>query len=994
MAIRTVNLYCGNDGALVEHFIGTAYDVVKTVYENLGILQYIYDFLNQHGVLVTVDSVDELKALNTDMKYARVYTYSNTAGYGYTDYLYVEGNDTGVSPNATDATGTWVVVASSSTGGGESGSGNAYIPYVYAQGSALGGETTIAVPNGTVGVPFIIVEGYMNTVGYGFTFDATTLTVTLTQPLEVGDEVVLLLTGTPAVPDNPNISNWVTINWLYNGGYAVGDEQVIAIPYTFEAIPAIYKNGDRYYAGLADKSYTVDAANRRILLTEPLATNDRLIVQIGGESTTFIMSDRTVQEVARSANVHENEVILSTNTTQYLNGMKVIYDVVAQKIYGLPALPINVYINSVSNGQLTYSPNNITVNLLPVPDTGSILREDLSDISVDDGDALVATKQPIEGAKDKTVHDWLAEHISIKDMAGVIGDGVNDDAPGINAALTNLASSNKPVVFVPGVYLVNSNITFNVPVVFSYGAILKPRNGAVIRFNQQIEAGEYTIFDTTDDFVSNYLAVPSIKIPFGPVRIEWFGAKKVNTWDDIASASDCSDAFLKAWHATCGEFKPISVVNQSYLQSEFFHSYIKLGCGKYRMDKNLKCWYRVTSPSVIRYNKNGGGVIGEGQGLSLIVFTNSTYEGNAFMEFSDMSGQLHEFRDFEVTFYNPNKTDDDRWIGRAGAMILFSSADSILTKSIWISGARYIRLDSNGVRRGGVGIQFESLVGHTFDDLRAEHCIHGVAFSSCISTGTNIKGFANTVSDLAFGNYIPAWPDLIAQTQINLVTLSGLESEACPATPIYFGTVDNRVTLTGVNIKGTGESSSAIVTYKAIDFNPASPGAGATGLIQGNVMNVNYGLITDRTTAFAGRPGFPLHLHFNVYDVAGSAGTEMAVAELRNPSSNVRLRLGLGNSKLPALISSCNYTVADLDLLNVTGYAQAPYSAFICSAGNLLIEGLRASGTLAANLGYAGGSSKVTLPALMASSVTSIRKGTGSTADIRQVSSTLYTDIV
>lgn len=351
MAIRTVNSCCGNDGALVEHFIGTAYDVVKTVYDNLGILQYIYDFLNQHGVLVTVDSVDELKALNTDMKYARVYTYSTAAGYGYTDYLYVEGNDTGVIPNNPDATGTWVVVASSSIGGGDSGNAPAYIPYVYAQGSALGGETTIAVPNGTVGVPFIIVEGRMNTVGYGFTFDTTTLTVTLAQPLEVGDEVVLLLTGTPAVPDNPNISNWVTINWLYNGGYAVGGEQVIAVPYTFEAIPAIYKNGSRYYAGLANKSYTVDAANQRILLTEPLATNDRLIVQIGGESTTFIMSDRTIQEVARSANVHENEVILSTNSTQYLNGMKVVYDVVAQKIYGLPILPTNVYINSVSNGE-------------------------------------------------------------------------------------------------------------------------------------------------------------------------------------------------------------------------------------------------------------------------------------------------------------------------------------------------------------------------------------------------------------------------------------------------------------------------------------------------------------------------------------------------------------------------------------------------------------------------------------------------------------------
>ncbi len=441
MAIRTVNSCCGNGGALVEHFIGTAYDVVKTVYDNLGILQYIYDFLNQHGVLVTVDSVDELKALNTDMKYARVYTYSNIAGYGYTDYLYVEGNETGVIPNDPNATGTWVVVASSSTGGGESGSGNAYIPYVYAQGSALGGETTIAVPSGTVGVPFIIVEGYMNTVGYGFTFDTATLTVTLAQPLEVGDEVVLLLTGTPAVPDNPNISNWVTINWLYNGGYAVGGEQVIAIPYTFEAIPAIYKNGERYYAGLADKSYTVDAANQRILLTEPLATNDRLIVQIGGESTTLIMSDRTVQEVARSANIHDNEVILSTNTTQYLNGMKVLYDVVTQKSYGLPTLPTNVYINSVTNGKLTYSPGSIVVDLVPVPGSATELSNELA--SSNGSDLVgIGDKTLTQFVKPFTEHTLYYSHFT--DLASLRSHIVDEGLKNVDIIF------DKPLILGPG----------------------------------------------------------------------------------------------------------------------------------------------------------------------------------------------------------------------------------------------------------------------------------------------------------------------------------------------------------------------------------------------------------------------------------------------------------------------------------------------------------------------------------------------------------------
>ncbi|QHJ80069.1 MAG: hypothetical protein [Caudoviricetes sp.] len=366
------NPYCGNtsNDPLVDKLIGNAYHVVRTVYCNLGNLKLIYDFLNQYGMVLGVQSEAELKAMTTSASYVRLYGFDNTNKRIVTDYLYVEGDRTGVLPDDPSATGSWILVATSNSGGGGDDDGKAsppYIPYAYNNGSAIGGETTIPVPAGTVGVPMIVVEGYTNLVGYGFTYDAASLTVTLAQPLEPGDEVHLFLTGTPAVPDNPNVTDWIQINWLYNGGYASGGEQVIAIPYTFESVPAIYKNGDRYYAGLADKSYTVDAANQRILLTEPLVTNDRLIVTIGGESTTLIMSDRTVQEVARSANVKDSEVILSTNTTQYLNGMKVVYDVVAQKIYGLPTLPTNIYINSVSNGQLTYSPGNITVDLLSVP---------------------------------------------------------------------------------------------------------------------------------------------------------------------------------------------------------------------------------------------------------------------------------------------------------------------------------------------------------------------------------------------------------------------------------------------------------------------------------------------------------------------------------------------------------------------------------------------------------------------------------------------------
>lgn len=408
------NPYCQNrsNDPMVDALLGNAYHVVRTVYCNLGNLKLLYDLLNQYGMVLGVNSEDELKALTTDAKYARIYGFSRAGDHQVTDYLYVEGDRTGILPNDATATGSWITVATSgSNGGGTSSGEGAYIPWVYANGSATGGETTINVPDGTVGVPFIIVNGDMQYVGRGFEFDIDSLSVTLAQPLEQGDEVVFLLTGVPAVPDNPNVNDWIQINWLYNNGAAVGGEQVIAIPYTFQSIPAVYKNGLRLYKGLSTESYTADPDNQRIFLTEPLTTNDRLIVTIGGESETLFMSDRTIQEVARSANVKDTEIILSTNTTQYLNGMKIIYDVVAQKIYGLPSLPTNVYIGSVSNGQLTYNPGSITVDLLPVPDPELQALEDklestegASSINTSDGDSVQVHLDAIKSAAQATTN--------------------------------------------------------------------------------------------------------------------------------------------------------------------------------------------------------------------------------------------------------------------------------------------------------------------------------------------------------------------------------------------------------------------------------------------------------------------------------------------------------------------------------------------------------------------------------------------------------------
>ena len=407
------NPYCQNSSndPMVDALLGNAYHVVRTVYCNLGNLKLIYDFLNQYGMVLGVQSEAELKALTTKATFARIYDKTPANDRQVTDYLYVDGDRTGVIPDDVTATGSWVKVATSGTGGGggESTNDGGYIPWIYNSGSANGGETTIRIPDETAGAPFMIVNGDWQTEGYDFEYDPVAFEVSFATPLESGDFVVVMRTGVPATPDNPNVSDWVTLNWLYNHGAAVGGEQVIDIPYTFQSVPAVYKNGLRFYKGLTNNSYTIDSDNNRIILTEPLATNDRLIVQLGGEAKILEIVDHTIQEVARAANVKDSEVILSTDTTQVLNSKKVIFDVVTQRIYGLPTLPTNVYINAVSNGQLTYSPGNVTVDLIDI---------------ISGNDAINSANASLDAFKASLLSDTGFDLIGYK-KAGVTGSAIN-----------------------------------------------------------------------------------------------------------------------------------------------------------------------------------------------------------------------------------------------------------------------------------------------------------------------------------------------------------------------------------------------------------------------------------------------------------------------------------------------------------------------------------------------------------------------------------------
>lgn len=359
------NPYCQNSSndPMVDALLGNAYHVVRTVYCNLGNLKLIYDFLQQYGMVLGVQSEAELKALTTKATFARIYDKTPAGDRRVTDYLYVEGDRTGILPDDPSATGSWVLVATSNPDNNSDSNNSTYVVWGY---TATGGEDTITVPIDTVGVAFITVNGFTQTIGKGYEFNSQTGVVTLAQALEAGEEVVLFLTGMPAVPDTLSIDNWRVVNWLYNQGAAVGGEQVIDIPFVFADVSAVYINGSRLYKNLSSKSYEIDTTNQRIFLTEPLVTDDRVILTIGGVEEVIQLSDRTLQEVARGFNLMDSEVILDSDHTTFLNNKKVVYVSNQQKSYKIPTIPSNVHIVDVVGDQLTYAPGNITVTLLPI----------------------------------------------------------------------------------------------------------------------------------------------------------------------------------------------------------------------------------------------------------------------------------------------------------------------------------------------------------------------------------------------------------------------------------------------------------------------------------------------------------------------------------------------------------------------------------------------------------------------------------------------------
>lgn len=235
------------------------------------------------------------------------------------------------------------------------------IPYTY---TATGGETFISLPFYPV-TGIVTINGGMQVPLDNFEIDGNTLN--LGRALSKGDVVFCLFDKILSPEDHkPGIR-------IYKF-QSVGGETEFTPDFTSYGVQSLYIGGEYKTPEI---EYSYNSTTGKVSLQTALTAGVWVVAEMSVKQPNISpLFDRSIQEIARSANVKDSEVILSTDTTQVLNGKKVVYSVSEQKAYGLPVLPTNVYIHSVVNGKLTYNPGSVIIDLLPTPSDALTIHKD------------------------------------------------------------------------------------------------------------------------------------------------------------------------------------------------------------------------------------------------------------------------------------------------------------------------------------------------------------------------------------------------------------------------------------------------------------------------------------------------------------------------------------------------------------------------------------------------------------------------------------------
>ena len=171
-----------------------------------------------------------------------------------------------------------------------------------------------------------------------------------------------------------------------------------------------------------------------------------------------------------------------------------------------------------------------TVDNLNGPDQAT-----LASLAASNGSSLVGYIQSGGGAVATTVQARLRQYVSVIDF-GADTSGASSSS----AAFTSANNLGAQVVITKGTYLLSTSVTFTVPVVIEYGAVITVPNGVTLAFNKGMDAGVYQCFNTTGTGL----------VTFSPQftaegYAEWWGAAGGSSTDSGPAINKAIVALLK-----------------------------------------------------------------------------------------------------------------------------------------------------------------------------------------------------------------------------------------------------------------------------------------------------------------------------------------------------------------------------------------------------------------------------------------------------------------
>jgi hypothetical protein len=229
---------------------------------------------------------------------------------------------------------------------------------------------------------------------------------------------------------------------------------------------------------------------------------------------------------------------------------------------------------------------------------------------------IVASKlaftQSGTGATVRTVDSKLKDVVSVKDF-GAVGDGVVNDSPFIQAALTALSTSGGILLFPPGTYKLSTtvNLVSNISVIGSKGTIIKSFISANYAFSAVNKSG---ITLTNLAFEGNDAGLSNIYL------------------------ESCSDVHIKSCSSTKAGAHGIYALSTSFLtvesselSSNYFYG-IEDKSGTRNKYSNNRCYQN---------GNTGTSTSAGGRGINLWMATDALVSGNSFVSNTEYGSRLY-----------------------------------------------------------------------------------------------------------------------------------------------------------------------------------------------------------------------------------------------------------------------------------------------------------------------------------------------------------------